>query len=116
MKLDWIYTIFGFLGLVFLLYECKKILSWKVVFYKKYLLVPSGSFEKYFFGRSLKQKVVYSSIKEIEYVIFPARIIFIKCKGKDMPNAIYVKQFSRNQILKILEELDTRVEVSTEKN
>jgi len=109
IELNWLYIIVGVLGFAVLLFEDIKLLTWEIVFYEDYLFVPSSNFDRFIFGQKKKQSIQYKDIEKIELVLLPAQILFIQCKKSKKPNAIYVKQFSKIQVEKIMGEINTRI-------
>lgn len=110
IELNWLYIIVGVLGFAVLLFEDIKLLTWKIVFYEDYLFVPSSNFDRFIFGQKEEQSIQYKDIEKIELVLLPAQILFVQCKNSKKPNAIYVKQFSKIQVEKIMGEINTRIE------
>jgi hypothetical protein len=106
---NWLYIIGGGLVFMLLFLETFKLITWKVTFYDAYIYVPSSTFDKYIFGKNIEQKVNYIDIEKIELQVRPVQVLVIKCKGKKNPNIIYVKQFSRKQVEKLIQEIDLRI-------
>lgn len=110
VQLNWLYIVVGFLGFGILLFEDIKLLSYKIVFFEDCIFVPSSNFDRFLFGQKKIQNIQYADIKGIELKTLPVQILFIQCKSNDKPNAIYVKQYSKNQIQKIMEEINLRLQ------
>ena len=112
---NWFYIIISILGFSFLLYEVAKSILWKVVFKEDHIYVPSSVFDLYLFGKNNKiQKIYYSEIEELQLLVHTPQSILIKCRGESEPNIIYVKQFTRGQAYKMIDEINIRAQEHSE--
>lgn len=100
IKFNWIYLLIGLIGFLILLIEDLKILSTKIILYDSYLIINLR------FNTINKQKIYYDKIKKVTFTDSPP-IIKITHSESDSPIYLYVKQFSRKQILNLIDELNS---------
>jgi hypothetical protein len=105
INLNVLFIVIGGLGLFFGMTENVKLLTWRVKFFTDYLFVPSSTFDRFIFGKNTKQKISYTDIEKVDLQVRPAQILFIKCKNKNKTKMIYVKQFSKKQIEKMMQDI-----------
>ena len=105
--INWLYIIVGFLGFVIALLETIDILSSKIVFYDNYLCFSSGVFARYL-NQNTTFKVDYKMIEKFDFQNGVAQVIVLTCSNLDKPISIYVKQYSKEQVDKILNLLNTK--------
>ena len=107
-----LYLVVGLVVLPFYTIGMVKLFSWKVIFYSDYLHVPPSGFDWALFGKNkVEQKIFYSDIEKVELVVRPAQILFIQCKNQKKPNAIYIKQFSKKQVEKMIDEINAKTQL-----
>ena len=104
---NWLFIIVGFLGFVIVLLEIINILSSKIVFYDNYLYFSSGVFARYL-NQNKTLKVYYEAIKKFDFQNGVTQVIVLTCSNLSQPISIYVKQYSNEQIDKILNLLNAK--------
>ncbi len=107
---NFVYLIIGIIGFLFLIIEDVRLLSWRIILYDTFLIVKSSIFDKYFNKeRFVDQKLYFSDIVNIKLITIPTQVIFISCRDKDKPIPLYIKQFSRKQSLKLIDEINLKI-------
>ena len=116
IQIDLLYIIIGILALIFAIPETIQLILWKVVFTEDHIYVPVNPMDRYMFGDKTKkiQKIYYSEIEELKLLVHTPQSILIKCRGENEPNKIYVKQFTRGQAYKMIDEINLRAQKHSE--
>ena len=105
---NWFDMIWLGLGLIVLTIEVVKLCATRVVIYPDYLLVNLPIYRKSFYLR--QKKIVYQQVKEIEFSeAYP--VLKITFRNSNVPVFVYLKQFSRHQIVNIINELGTHMQI-----
>lgn len=105
---NWFDMIWLGLGLIVLTIEVVKLCATRVVIYPDYLLVNLPIYRKSFYLR--QKKIVYQQVKEVEFSeAYP--VLKITFRNSNVPVFVYLKQFSRHQIVNIINELGTHMQI-----
>jgi len=113
---NWLFIVVGVLGFTFGMFENIKLLSWKVILYDKYIYIPSGVFDWFLFKKNTQQIINYVNINRITLKTRPFQVLMIECNGKDKPNLIYVKQFTKRQVERMMAEINLKITQSETNN
>ena len=114
IQLNWFYIILCIVAWFFMMPEIIKSILWKVVFTEDHIDVPANPMDRYMFGTNRIQKIYYSEIEELKLLVWPLQVLSIKCRGENEPNKIYVKQFTRGQAYKMIDEINLRAQKHSE--